>query len=168
MELLENKRKLEATQKEWFQNLKRWRGWLGTDRDQQARDNIQAINDPAAINALAVELRDDADAGVRLLMVAALAKIDTPEAAKAMAIASIYDAVEEVRLTCLDQLQTKKRPDVIAYYVGKLRDKRQRRGEPGGFRAGPDERPVGRRPADRGRWSRSTSSRSRSPAATSR
>ena len=123
VELLENKRKIEATQQEWFQKLKRWRGWLGTDRDQQARDNIHAIDDPGAIKALAMGLRDDADAGVRLLMVGALAKIDTPEAAKAMAIASIFDAVEEVRLTCLDHLQTKKRPEVIAYYVGKLRDK---------------------------------------------
>jgi hypothetical protein len=34
--------------------------------------------------------------------------------------------VEEVRLTCLDRLQTKKRPEVIAYYVGKLRDKDNR------------------------------------------
>ena len=40
-----------------------------------------------------------------------------------MAIASVYDSSEEVRLTCLDQLQTKKRPEVISYYVGKLRDK---------------------------------------------
>ena len=53
MELLENKRKQEAAQQEWFQKLKRWRGWLGSDRDQQARDNIRAINDPAAVNALA-------------------------------------------------------------------------------------------------------------------
>ena len=41
-----------------------------------------------------------------------------------MAIASIYDPVEEVRLTCLDHLQTKKRPEVVAYYIGKLRDKK--------------------------------------------
>jgi len=33
-------------------------------------------------------------------------------AAMALAIASISDPVEEVRLTCLDHLQTKKRPEV--------------------------------------------------------
>ena len=32
--------------------------------------------------------------------------------------------MEEVRLTCLDHLQTKKRPDVVAYFVGKLKDKK--------------------------------------------
>jgi hypothetical protein len=123
VELLKNKRALEAAQQEWFQNLKRWRGWLGTDRDEQARDNIQAIADPAATKALTMGLRDDANPGVRLLMIGALAKIDTPDAAKALAIASLFDPVEEVRLTCLDHLQTKKRPEVVAYYIGKLRDK---------------------------------------------
>ena len=45
-----------------------------------------------------------------------------------MAIASVCDADEEVRTTCLDQLheqlQTKKRPEVISYYVGKLTPKK--------------------------------------------
>ena len=95
-------------------------------------------------------LRDDRDAQARMLFVEALAKIDTPEAARALAIAAVYDPVEEVRLTCLDHLQTKRRPEVVAYYVGKLRqEEHQRRHQPGGGRAGPDERPVGHRPADR-------------------
>ena len=61
------------------------------------------------------------------MYVEALAKIDTPEAARALAIASISDPVEEVRLTCLDHLQTKKRPEVVAYFVGKLKDKKTTR-----------------------------------------
>ena len=77
-----------------------------------------------AVKALAIGLRDDSAPPVRLLYVEALAKIDTPEAARALAIASISDPVEEVRLTCLDRLQTKKRPDVVAYFVGKLKDKK--------------------------------------------
>jgi len=40
-----------------------------------------------------------------------------------MAIAAIDDSVEDVRLTCLDHLQTKKRPEVISYFVRKLKDK---------------------------------------------
>ena len=42
----------------------------------------------------------------------------------ALAVAAIYDPVDEVRLTCLDHLQTKKRPEVVAYFVGKLKDKK--------------------------------------------
>jgi hypothetical protein len=124
VELAEDKRKLETAQQEWCQKLKRWRGWLGTDRDQQARDNIAAANDPMAVKGLTLGLRDDKDAQARMLFVAALAKIDSPEAARAMAVASIYDSVEEVRLTCLDALQTKKRPEVVSYFISKLKDKK--------------------------------------------
>ncbi len=123
IELAEGKRKLEAAQQEWMQKLKRWRGWLGSDRQAQACENIRGINDPMAVKGLAMGLRNDSAPPARMLYVEALAKIDTPEAAKAMAIASISDRVEEVRLTCLDRLQVKKRPEVVAYYVGKLKDK---------------------------------------------
>jgi hypothetical protein len=123
IELAENKRKQEAAQQEWMQKLKRWRGWLGGDRQQQACENIRTIHDPMAVKGLAMGLRNDSAPPARLLYIEALAKIDTPEAAKALAIASISDPVEEVRLTCLDRLQDKKRPEVVAYYVGKLKDK---------------------------------------------
>lgn len=123
IELAENKRKQEAAQQEWMQKLKRWRGWLGSDRQQQACENIRTIHDPMAVKGLAMGLRNDSAPPARLLYIEALAKIDTPEAAKALAIASISDPVEEVRLTCLDRLQDKKRPEVVAYYVGKLKDK---------------------------------------------
>ena len=45
------------------------------------------------------------------------------ETERALTIAAIDDASEEVRLTCLDYLKTKKRPDVVAYFVGKLKAK---------------------------------------------
>ena len=106
LEIAEDKRKLDAAQQEWCQKLKRWRGWLGSNRDQEARDNIAAVNDPMAVKGLALGLRNDQDAQARTLFVAALGRIDAPEAARAMAIASVYDSSEEVRLTCLDQLQT--------------------------------------------------------------
>ncbi len=123
IELAESKRKQEAAQQEWMQKLKRWRSWLGSDRQQQAGENIRAIHDPLAVKGLAMGLRNDSAPPARLLYIEALAKIDTPEAAKALAIASISDPVEEVRLTCLDRLQVKRRPEVVAYYVGKLKDK---------------------------------------------
>jgi hypothetical protein len=124
VELDKNKEALKAVQQEWFQKLKRWRGWLGSKRDEEARHNIRTIADPAAAKALAMGLRDDADPQVRLLLVEALAKIDTSDAALALAERSLFDPAEEVRLTCLDHLQTKRRPAVIAYYVAKLKDKK--------------------------------------------
>ena len=124
VQIAEDKKKLEAAQQEWFQKLKRWRGWLGTDRDQQGRLSIVAITDPDAVRALATDLRDENNPQTRMLFAEALAKIDAPEAARALAIAAVYDDVEEVRLTCLDHLQAKPRPDVVSYFIGKLRDKK--------------------------------------------
>jgi hypothetical protein len=124
IELLEGRRKLESNQQEWFQKLKRWRGWIGSDREEEACQNIRTIDDPVAIKALAMALHDDQAPPARLLYIEALGKIDTPEAAQALAIASLSDPVAEVRLTCLDQLQKKRRPEVIAYYVGKLSAKK--------------------------------------------
>jgi len=123
IELIESRSKLENAQQEWFQNIKRWRGWLGTDRDKQARENFNNIADPMAVKALLLNLRDDASLPARLIYIDALAKINTLEAARGLAIASIEDSDEEVRLTCLDRLQSEKRPEIVAYYVGKLRDK---------------------------------------------
>ena len=126
IEILKSKEELTAGQQEWFQKLKRWRGWLGGDRHDQACANIRSINDPVAGKALTLALRDESVPTSRLLYIEALAKIDNPDAAKALAITSIYDAVEEIRLTCLDRLETKKRPEITSYYVGKLKDKDNR------------------------------------------
>ncbi|MEN6458804.1 MAG: HEAT repeat domain-containing protein [Thermoguttaceae bacterium] len=123
VEVAENKRKTDAAQQEWCQKVKRWRGWLATDRRSQAEENLRGITDPVATKALTIGLRDDRDPHVRLLLVEALTRIDTTETALALAIASISDEVEEVRTTCLDNLQTKKRPEVVSYFVGKLKDK---------------------------------------------
>jgi hypothetical protein len=124
IEALESKRNLETAQQEWFQKVKRWRGWLGGERDQQARENLRAITDPMAVKALAMALHDDADVRARLLCVDALAKIDAPTAAGALAIAAIDDQAEEVRMACLDRLETKKDPEVVGYFVKKLKDKK--------------------------------------------
>jgi len=123
IELLEEKQELHDAQKEWFVKLKRWRGWLDSDRAQQAQTNILEIKDEAATKALVMGLRDDPDPLVRKLYIVVLAGIDAPEAARALAIAAVADPVEEVRLTCLDYLEKQRRPDVTAYFVGKLKSK---------------------------------------------
>ena len=123
IDLIESKAKLEAARQEWFQNIKRWRGWLGTDRDGQARENFRNIADPMAVKALLIALRDDKSVPARLIYVESLAKINSPEAAMGLAVAAIEDPAEEVREACLDRLQGEKRPDVVEYFVSKLRAK---------------------------------------------
>ncbi len=117
------KAKHEAAAAEWAQKISRWRKWLGTKRNDEARENFRKITDPAAIKPIVVGLRSEASADVRLLLIEVLRNINTPESERALAIAAIDDASEEVRLTCLDYLKTKKRPEVVGYFVGKLKAK---------------------------------------------
>lgn len=126
IELLEKHRKTELAEKEWAQRLRRWRNWLGTDRDGNGRRNILAIDDPHAVAALARALQSDRFQVARILYVEALAKIGTPQAVKTLATRSLEDPIEEVRLTCLDYLEKQKHPDVVGYFVGKLGDKDNR------------------------------------------
>ncbi|MBN2580886.1 MAG: hypothetical protein JXB10_18010 [Pirellulales bacterium] len=123
IELLKAKEKKDAAQQEWLLKIRRWRNWLGTDRDGEARQAITEIRDPAALKSLVSGLRDEGLADVRLLYVEALAKIDVPEAAWALAVAAIDDPNREVRLTCLDHLQAKPHPEVVKHFVKKLKSR---------------------------------------------
>ncbi|MGA2031477.1 MAG: HEAT repeat domain-containing protein [Thermoguttaceae bacterium] len=122
IELIENRRKQELAEKDWFQKLKRWRNDLGGNKNRAARDNIANIDDPLAVKALARYLGDDRDPE-RTLYIEPLARIDTPAAAEALAQTAIDDASEDVRLTCLEQLQKKPHPEVVQYFVKMLGDK---------------------------------------------
>jgi hypothetical protein len=125
IELIENKRKQELAEKEWFQKIDRWRGWFGTDKGLVAQQNIQGIEDPLAVKGLAAALtgKKREPAPVRGMFIEALAKIGTPDALQVLAATALEDDDREVRLTCLDYLQKKKNPDVISYFVSKLRSK---------------------------------------------
>ena len=120
---LENKHKLESGQQEWFKKVKLWRGWLGGNRDQEAREKFRGVDDPAAVKALAAALNKELSEPVRMLYVESLTKIASPDAIKVLAITSVEDDADEVRLSCLEYLQTKPRPEVVNYYINRLRDK---------------------------------------------
>jgi hypothetical protein len=120
---LENKHKLESGQQEWFKKVKLWRGWLGGNRDQEAREKFRGVDDPAAVKALAAALNKELSEPVRMLYVESLTKIASPDAIKVLAITSVEDDADEVRLSCLEYLQAKPRPEVVNYYINRLRDK---------------------------------------------
>jgi hypothetical protein len=132
VKILEEQHAQKLAEAEWFQKIRRWRSWLGTDRNKQARESIVGIDDPRAIKGLMDKLglikKDqrqslDPSEDARLLYVEALGHIHTPEAALALAICSVEDADREVRLSCLDQLESMKSRKIVDYYVGRLNDK---------------------------------------------
>jgi hypothetical protein len=124
IELLEARRQQEQIEKEWFQKINRWRGWLGTDKGELARQSIVTIKDPLAIKALVASLRAERQLGVRLLYIEALAHLGTAEAIRVLAETAMEDYDEEVRLTCLDYLcKMPPNPEVTTFFVGYLKHK---------------------------------------------
>jgi hypothetical protein len=124
VEVITNKEKGEKTEREWAQKIERWRDSLGTDKDALARQSIRSIEDPNAVKALVNALkRSESPFKTRLLLVEALSRINTSDAVKALAVQSMEDRNEEVRLTCLDYLKKVKDPQVVSYYVSQLKSK---------------------------------------------
>lgn len=123
IELMEEERKTDLAEKEWIQKLNRWRSWLSSDRARIARESILEIDDPLAVKSLALAIKEDPRDQARILFIEALARIGTIQAMKTLALYSLEDPIEEVRLTCLDYLKERKDPDVVGYYIGKLRSK---------------------------------------------
>ena len=123
VEILEQQRKSELAEKTWIANLKRWRQWLASDRKDEAVKCIREIRDPFAVGAIKRQLDSDSDQQVRVLWVEALANIASPASLQLLAILSLEDANSEVRMSSLDHLDDSPRPDVVAFYIQKLRDK---------------------------------------------
>ena len=124
-ELHDSRNKQLKAEVEWRKKIKRWRDLLDGRQSAQAAKNLRAIDDPMAITGLAERLvkKPDTRANARLIYVEALAHINTHEARCPLAVCAMDDAVEEVRLSSLDELAKEKDDGVTAYFVGRMRNK---------------------------------------------
>jgi len=123
VEIEEERKEVKAAQGAWMKKLSQWRDWIGTNRTMLAYQNIQKIDDPNAVPALAVALGEDPDDYTRMLCIEALARIGTPLATKALALCAMSDPIPEVRLTCLDFLKEGEGAEVVGYFIDGLRSK---------------------------------------------
>jgi hypothetical protein len=124
-ELHDSQEKQLKAEADWRQKVSRWRGWLDGSRAAQGATNLRAIDDPMAIAALADRLvkKPDLRMDARLIYVEVLSRINTHEARGPLAACAMDDPVEEVRLSCLDELVKQKDDGVTAYFVGRMRNK---------------------------------------------
>ena len=123
--LYDERNKQRAAEIEWIKKIKRWRDLLDGNRSAEGSANLRAIEDPMAIAGLSDRLirKIDPRTDVRLIYVEVLARINTHEAHGPLAMCAMDDPVEEVRLSCLDELQKQKDDGVTAYFVGRMRNK---------------------------------------------
>ncbi len=121
--LLERASKQKKAHGEWLKKLKRWRGWLGANdqgKYDQAREEILAIRDAYATQAITLNLHKEDSTDVKLLYLQALSQIGTPSAIKTLVNRSLVDGDIEVRLSCLDYLVAAAPPGIVGQYVKAL------------------------------------------------
>jgi hypothetical protein len=123
VDMAERLRKNKKETGEWFQKIKRWRGWLDNERAHEAEELLLDITDPNAVPALSQYFEGEKDPKIRLLFVDALANVNSSDAVYTLGDGAIYDGDLEVRLTCLDYLKKEPRPDLVKYYAGALKHK---------------------------------------------
>lgn len=121
VELLESGRKTELTEKQWIQDLRRWRGWLNGEKSAEALEHIRGIKDPHAIRALREQLKSERRHEVRKLWVECLGRIGTLSAWQTLIEVSLTDRDEELRFTAVDELKRQKSPEMTNLYVKALR-----------------------------------------------
>jgi hypothetical protein len=122
-EVLDGIIKRHDAEQEWVGKISRWRKWLNGTQSELGEKNLRAITDPMAIHGLADKLVKDDSYKARQIYVEVLAHFDTHQARGPLAKCAIDDSLEEVRLTCLDELAKQKDEMVVAYFVGRMRDK---------------------------------------------
>lgn len=128
VEIAEGRRKKDLAEKEWFAKIDRFHNWLLKEKtSKQGRDGLLSITDPLAVRALDTKIKTEQSQEVKLLYVEALGKIDTAESRGTLAIHAINDEMEEVRLSCVDELEKSakkaKDPLVSKFLIGRLTPK---------------------------------------------
>jgi hypothetical protein len=113
IELTKRRRALKVAKREWYAKLKRWREQLGSEKAREALENIAAVRDPLAIEALGRLLQAERDRRVRLLLVEVLGQIEGHEATAALISHALSNQDVEVFHECVDQLQPRGTPIVV-------------------------------------------------------
>ncbi|MCA9262437.1 MAG: HEAT repeat domain-containing protein [Planctomycetales bacterium] len=103
---IEEKRKAaELAERQWHQQLKKLRSWLGGRRHDDALAAIKQIDDPLAADALAEFVTREQDDDVRRLFIEALGRLRTGKATQALVETALRHSVEESRQLAIDQLE---------------------------------------------------------------
>ncbi|MBN1912539.1 MAG: HEAT repeat domain-containing protein [Pirellulales bacterium] len=120
---IQQQREAKKAVLEWRKRLWQSSRWLGGPRTADAIKELQEVRDPAATSTLIDLLGKDRRYDAQRLYAAALQRIGTGYALKALAEQAVKDKDKEVRLLCLDELKKVKNPDLIAHFVGYLKSK---------------------------------------------
>lgn len=122
-EIQENRKLNQQTQILWKKQVIQWQSELLGKKHDQAYSGLMSIKDPDAVPALAQVLSNDRRAEARLIYIKALGQLGTPEAMKVLGQCAMNDPLEEVRLSCLDQLKEHQAQAAVDYFSIELKSK---------------------------------------------
>ena len=92
------------------------------DNDAKARTEIQAMNDPAAAEAVVAALRRENDPDLKRLWLEMAARLNSRAAVDALVDLSLNDPDDDIRHQCLEYLIKSGRPGLATPYIRALKD----------------------------------------------
>jgi hypothetical protein len=126
VELLKQQTESKVTQADWTKRIDQLRRKLTGRRQDpanQARIEIQAIQDPQAAEAVVDMLRREKDPQLKRLWIETAARLNHRAAIDALVNLSLYDQDDEIRHQCLELLVKARRPGLATAYIHALNDK---------------------------------------------
>jgi hypothetical protein len=119
----EAKAAAEEAQVRWYRDVRMWRKWLGGTRHDQAVEQLRAIRDPLAAEALAKAFAEEGNTKVKEFLAVILSQLGSRRATAALIDCALGDSDREMRLYCLDQLKQRGRSQAITAFTGALSGK---------------------------------------------
>lgn len=124
--LLEREKIQKTSEIEWLRQLKLWRDWLDSrreDKAEQARSNLVSITDPAAATSLVRMLENERDEDLRLMWIEIMGQVRHGATMNKLIDLSLIEPDRETRLQCVEYLLDMKQDIDIQPYVKALLSK---------------------------------------------
>lgn len=114
-----------ATERDWFQKVKSWHGWLtgrNEERYRQALLGLQQIDDPHAAPAVIRFLCEDKNREIRSLGVTTLSRLTGSKGTAGLVKLSLFDVDDEVRYASLNGIKNEDYEYAQTAYIRELRN----------------------------------------------
>lgn len=122
-ELIEKRNAGKQSSNQWRKKVNQWQSELYGKKHAQAESGLRSIQDPNAVDALAQALSTDKRDKARLMYISILGDLGTPEAMRVLGQCAMNDPVEEIRLSCLDELKKHHAQAAVDYFCIELKSK---------------------------------------------
>ncbi|WP_417383093.1 HEAT repeat domain-containing protein [Gimesia sp.] len=126
LELLEKNEAELAEERKWAKKIKLWLTFMNSNNvqlQQEGLKNIQAINDPFAVAALARQMGKHENYLIRSLLVSTLSQITGDKPLRPLAELALSDPLQAIRESALQALSRRDVSQAIVYFIEALKNR---------------------------------------------